>query len=191
MGEKWTELEKKIDGSHVVGFKEEEMEQKIKKETLSHSATKDLIWKLTAFTEKIKQPGISFLSPPFSFFGYTLCFSCYPGGHGAGKGTHLSIYMKLCRGEKDGMVPWPFKATYKFCILNQLCNSGHFEPKCVALDTSTVKDGYPWEMPKNDTGVGRGWAKFCKVQHLVGLVHEDSIVICATVTLNNPWLMSQ
>ena len=51
--------------------------------------------------------------------GYKLKLKLYPNGYGAGKGTHVSVFMVIMRGEYDAILTWPFNWKYKFTLLDQ------------------------------------------------------------------------
>lgn len=38
-----------------------------------------------------------------------MCARVYLNGDGMGKGTHLSLFFVVMRGEYDALLPWPFK----------------------------------------------------------------------------------
>ena len=50
--------------------------------------------------------------------GYKMCLKVYANGSGKGKGTHVSVYAYLMRGEFDDHLKWPFRG----CVVIQLCN---------------------------------------------------------------------
>lgn len=84
-----------------------------------------MIWKISNVREKIydaqseRQPSI--YSPPFytSTAGYKLCVRLYFNGDGAARGTHLSIFLVILRGEYDALVHWPFSYQVTFCLFDQ------------------------------------------------------------------------
>ena len=81
------------------------------------------------FTEydRHKNANILIYSPPFytSPGGYKMCISVFANGYDSGKGTHVSVYAYLMRGENDDYLPWPFTGTVTFELLNQLENKNH------------------------------------------------------------------
>ena len=50
--------------------------------------------------------------------GYKMCLRVDANGCGDGKGTHVSVYAYLIRGEYDDLLKWPFQGS----IVVQLCN---------------------------------------------------------------------
>ena len=66
-------------------------------------------------------------SPAFytSSKGYKMCISVYANGIADGRGTHISVFAHLMKGENDAYLPWPFTGTVTIKILNQLENTNH------------------------------------------------------------------
>ena len=64
---------------------------------------------------------ISLCSAPFytSRFGYKMCLWLYLNGDGAGKGTHLSFFLTIMRGEYDALLSWPFQQMVTLMLLDQ------------------------------------------------------------------------
>ena len=81
-------------------------------ESLSLTAVKingTLIWKIESYQRK-RQAAVdgevtSLYSPPFdsALFGYKMCAKIYMNGDGSGKGSHLSLFFVLMRGESISM----------------------------------------------------------------------------------------
>ena len=84
------------------------------------------VFKFTNFAER-KSSDKSVYSPPFysSPGGYKMCFKVYANGCGSGKGSHVSVFAYLMRGENDDHLSWPFTGTVKIEILNQLWDRNH------------------------------------------------------------------
>ena len=84
-----------------------------------------LVWKICDFTRR-QQDAISgktpsLYSPPFytSPAGYKVCARLYPNGDGIGKGTHLSLFFVVMKGEYDALLPWPFRQKVSLMLLDQ------------------------------------------------------------------------
>ena len=60
--------------------------------------------------EKLKKSNDIWYSPPFytHLGGYRMCLRAYANGVGTGKGTHVSVFVCLMRGEFDDLLKWPF-----------------------------------------------------------------------------------
>lgn len=84
-----------------------------------------LRWKLTQFSrlrqEAVAGKRLSLYSPPFftSRTGYKMCARVYPNGDGMGKGSHLSLFFVLMKGEYDSLLPWPFQQRVTFTLVDQ------------------------------------------------------------------------
>lgn len=84
-----------------------------------------LRWKITEISrrrmeaEAAKQ--LSIFSPPFfsSHGGYKMCARLYFNGDGVGKGSHLSLFFVVMKGENDDVLPWPFQHPVTFRLVDQ------------------------------------------------------------------------
>ena len=59
----------------------------------------------------------------------------YPNVYGAGKGTHVSVYLKILDGPYDDKLPWPFLGTVTLYLLNQSADDNHHRVKLL-FDTT-------------------------------------------------------
>ena len=84
-----------------------------------------LLWRINNISAKMydsfNEPEKSFYSPPFytSRHGYKMCARIYLNGDGMGKGTHISLFFVLMRGEYDPLLRWPFRQKVTFMLLDQ------------------------------------------------------------------------
>ena len=64
---------------------------------------------------------VSLYSAPFytGHHGYKMCLRLYMDGDGSGRGTHLSFFLTLMRGEYDALLTWPFRQTVTLTLLDQ------------------------------------------------------------------------
>ena len=78
--------------------------------------------------EKMKRTKKEWYSPPFYTHtkGYKMCLKVYANGNGVGKGTHISVFAYLMRGEFDDCLEWPFKGSVVIQLCNQLKDNYHF-----------------------------------------------------------------
>ena len=77
---------------------------------------------------KRKQTDDDWYSPPFYSHvgGYKMCLNVDANGHGKeGKGTHVSVFVRLMRGEFDDDLKWPFSGE----ITVQLRTTNPHEPQ--------------------------------------------------------------
>ncbi len=89
----------------------------------SYSGT--FVWKIPEVRRRRNEAKagktISLYSAPFytSRHGYKLCLRLYMDGDGSGKGSHLSFFLTLMRGEYDALLPWPFRRTVTLMLQDQ------------------------------------------------------------------------
>nr|XP_056716122.1 TNF receptor-associated factor 1 [Euleptes europaea] len=108
---------------------------------LSAEASYDgvFLWKITDVHQKcyeaVSRKVCSLQSPAFytARYGYKLCMRLYLNGEGRGKGTHMSLFLVLLRGEYDVLLEWPFTYKITFMLLDQnngdhLTNTFHTDP---------------------------------------------------------------
>ena len=86
---------------------------------------------------KRKQFNNQYFSPPFTTNsqGYRLCLRVYANGNGSGKGSHLSIYALIMKGQHDDRLQWPFTGTIIIELLNWLGDKGHYK-RSLSIDTN-------------------------------------------------------
>ena len=82
---------------------------------------------MTGFLEK-KQADKVWTSPPYytHIGGYKFCLEVYPNGDESGKGTHISVYAHLMKGEHDDELEWPFEGRITLGVLNQTKGNDHY-----------------------------------------------------------------
>ena len=85
----------------------------------------EFIWKIPEVARRLKEARIgktiSLYSAPFftSRFGYKMCLRLYLNGDGSGKGTHLSYFLTIMKGEYDALLRWPFQQMVTLILLDQ------------------------------------------------------------------------
>ena len=75
------------------------------------SRTHNLVWQSPSFSSHLQ--------------GYKIRLVVYINGLGTGKGTHVSVYACLLRGEFDDRLLWPFRGEVTIQLLNQLADRNH------------------------------------------------------------------
>ncbi|OWF38676.1 TNF receptor-associated factor 3-like [Mizuhopecten yessoensis] len=92
-------------------------------ETVNYSGA--LMWKIRDYSrrkrEAIDGKTLSLYSQPFytSQYGYKLCGRAYLNGDGSGKGTYLSFFVVIMKGDFDALLPWPFMLPITLMVLDQ------------------------------------------------------------------------
>ena len=115
-----------------------------------------------------------FKSRPFytGHRGYKMCVIVEANGASKGKGTYLSIYAHLMKGENDDRLRWPLVGTVTFELLNQVADHGHRKSSCIF--PSDDKDNHR-VIGHEIADAGYGCPKFISHAKLgVGSVHEVS-----------------
>ena len=102
-----------------------------------------------------KQGGTHWTCPAFfsRIGGYKMAIEVSANGEGVGKDTHVSVYIRIMRGEYDDMLRWPLRASVTIQLISQSGNEAtHYE---------MTTPQYEWVQVRNGVvGVGWGWDKF-------------------------------
>ena len=86
--------------------------------------------------------------------GYKMCLRVDANGCGDGKGTHVSVYAYLIRGEYDDLLQWPFQGS----IVVQLCNQLEDKHHCTdTIDFSETADPEVISRVTNGERAEAGW----------------------------------
>ena len=120
-----------------------------------------LVIKMSQFSQ-LKVNNKRWYSPGFYTHtcGYKMCFSVDANGYGAGKGTHVSEFLHLMKGENDDALTWPIKYMCTITLLNQLKDEGHHT---VTINSPEGKDDialYLSRVLSDDKAAGWGFAQF-------------------------------
>ncbi|CAH3023646.1 unnamed protein product [Porites evermanni] len=125
-----------------------------------------LLWKITEFArrrnEAVSGQQISFYSPCFftGRYGYKMCARIYLNGDGMGRGTHISVFFVVMRGQYDALLRWPFRQKVTFMLMDQ-DNVEHvidaFRP-----DPSSSS----FQRPRRETNIASGCPMFCPLTEL-------------------------
>ena len=125
-----------------------------------------LLWKITEFAKK-RQDAVSghqtsSYSPCFftSRYGYKMCARIYLNGDGIGKGTHISIFFVVMRGEYDALLRWPFRQKVTFMLLDQ--NNVEHVIDSFRPDPNSAS----FQRPRRETNIASGCPTFCPLSEL-------------------------
>ena len=84
-------------------------------------------------------------------------------GCGDGKGTHVSVFAYLMKGDNDDYLTWPFTGTVTIELLNQLEDKNHRN----GTDTLPADDKASQRVVDGKRAqVGCGWSKFISHTYL-------------------------
>ena len=142
-----------------------DLEEYVRQQEFS-SYNGQLIWKITEFArrrnEAVSGQQVSFYSPCFftSRYGYKMCARIYLNGDGMGRGTHISVFFVVMRGQYDALLRWPFRQKVTFMLMDQ-DNVEHvidaFRP-----DPSSSS----FQRPRRETNIASGCPMFCSLTEL-------------------------
>ena len=137
------------------------------------------IWKIPEVNRRRQEAKsgktVSLYSAPFytSRHGYKICLRLYMNGDGSGKGTHLSFFVTLMRGEYDALLPWPFRQAVTLTLVDQnrqrdIVQSFRPEP------TSSS-----FQRPRNEMNVASGCPTFAPITVLdnISYVKDDTLFL--------------
>ena len=120
-----------------------------------------LVIKMSQFSQ-LKVNNKRWYSPGFYTHtcGYKMCLRVDANGYGAGKGTHVSEFLHLMKGENDDALTWPIKYMCTITLLNQLKDEGHHT---VTINSPEGKDDialYLSRVLSDEKAAGWGFAQF-------------------------------
>ncbi|KAM3825394.1 TNF receptor-associated factor 1 isoform 2-T3 [Vipera latastei] len=124
------------------------------------------LWKITDVHQKCYEAICGkvdgFQSPAFytSRYGYKLCMRIYLNGEGRGRGTHVSLFIVLLKGDYDALLPWPFTHKITFTLLSQ----DHGDDLVTALHPDPTSASF--QRPAADTNEASGFAQFVPLAKL-------------------------
>lgn len=150
-------------------------------EATSYNGT--YFWKIDRYSQRFQEAvagkTLSIYSPPFYVgrFGYKVCARLYPNGDGIGKGTHMSMFFVVMRGEYDALLPWPFLQKVHFRLIDQdRIRDTHdaFRPE---PNSSSFK------RPTSDMNIASGCPTFISHMELRqgGYIRNDTMFVKITV----------
>ena len=182
-----TELEK------TMRTKQAEIEDRDFRLSLIENSNYDgsMIWKIPQFSQRRAdaQNGkyTSIFSLPFysGRYGYKMCLRLYIMGDGIGKGTHLSLFFVVMRGEFDNILQWPFTHKVTFKLINQAGGQDivdTFQPDPMSSS---------FRQPESDMNIASGCPRFVSHTELErgGSIVDDTVFIkCMidTSTIRHP-----
>ncbi|KAG9354575.1 hypothetical protein JZ751_001288 [Albula glossodonta] len=172
----------------TVGLKDltiAEMEGRIREMS---AATYDgvFVWRISDFTKK-RQDAIAgrapaMFSPAFytSKYGYKMCLRIYLNGDGTGRGSHLSLFFVVMRGQSDALLKWPFNQKVTLMLLDQ--NNREHVIDAFRPDVTSSS----FQRPVSEMNIASGCPLFCPLSKLDSknsYIRDDTIFIKAIVDL--------
>ena len=177
----------------MVRSKNAELEDRDFRLSLIENSNHDgsMIWKIPQFSQRKADAEngkyTSIFSLPFysGRYGYKMCLRLYIMGDGIGKGTHLSLFFVVMRGEFDNILQWPFTHKVTFKLINQAGGrdiADTFQPDPMSSS---------FRKPKSDMNIASGCPRFVSHTELErgGFIVDDTIFIKCSVdtsTIHHP-----
>ncbi|NXW43060.1 TRAF2 factor, partial [Nyctiprogne leucopyga] len=139
------------------------------------------LWKITDVGRKLQDSvtgrTVSLYSPAFytAKYGYKVCLRVYLNGDGTGKGTHVSLFFVVMKGDYDALLPWPFRHKVTFMLLDQ--NNREHIIDAFRPDLTSAS----FQRPVNDMNVASGCPMFLPLSKLqspkYAYVKEDTLFL--------------
>ena len=107
--------------------------------------------------EQHKKNNVVWYSPPFCSHtrGYKMCLKVYANGIGEGKGTHVSVFACLMKGEFDDHLKWPFSGRVTIQLKKKFFPHHHQEtinlynvPREYVCKPTEARNNTLWGKPK-------------------------------------------
>jgi hypothetical protein len=82
----------------------------------------NIVYVLYSLDDAVINMTKSVYSTPFYLFphGYKMRLQLYLNGDSQARGTHMSLYVLLMRGDYDAYLKWPFHFKVRFTLLDQI-----------------------------------------------------------------------
>ncbi|NWS54056.1 TRAF2 factor, partial [Chunga burmeisteri] len=146
------------------------------------------LWKITDVGRKLQDSvtgrTVSLYSPAFytAKYGYKVCLRVYLNGDGTGKGTHMSLFFVVMKGDYDALLPWPFRHKVTFMLLDQ--NNREHIIDAFRPDLTSAS----FQRPVNDMNVASGCPMFLPLSKLqspkYAYVREDTLFLKCIIETN-------
>lgn len=153
-------------------------------ENSNHDGT--MVWKIPQFSQRMDDAKsgkyTSIFSLPFytGRYGYKMCLRLYILGDGIGKGSYMSLFFVLMKGEFDNILQWPFTHKVTFKLINQ--SGGRDVVDTFQPDPMSSS----FRKPKSDMNIASGCPRFVTHANLKngGFIADDTIFIKAIIDTN-------
>ena len=124
----------------------------------------------------VKQP---IYSNPHMIYGFKMRLMVYLNGCSKQKGTHMSVFFQLMKGELDDCMEWPFDKRVYFVLIHQDDKNRCYER--LSDDAREKVEGSltSFGKPVTDVNVARGFRDFVTLEklHADGFIKNDVLYI--------------
>jgi hypothetical protein len=131
-----------------------------------HSYNGTLLWKIEGYQRK-RQDAINGVKTALysqhfysAQYGYKMCAKVYMNGDGFGKGSHLSLFFVVMRGDYDALQTWPFENKITMMLLDQ----GNGDHMIDAFNSDPQNSSF--QRPKSDMNIASGSPLFMPLDSL-------------------------
>ena len=146
------------------------------------------LWTVTNFWEKVRRAknGGEVLIESDSFYlglpGYKMKLRMYPDGIDLGKNAFISLYVVLVKGQYDAILPWPFRYTLKFTIIDH--NPDLKQRENFSKSSKSQTSGKCSLRPEGEQNQGQGYSRFLSHEKLRDgrLVVDETLIIQFTAS---------
>ncbi|CAB4014322.1 TNF receptor-associated factor 2 isoform X1 [Paramuricea clavata] len=143
-----------------------------------------LLWKIEDFQRKrqdaINEVKTALYSPLFysAQFGFKMCAKIYMNGEGFGKGSHLSLFFVVMRGDYDALQTWPFQKKITMMLLDQ----GNGDHMIDAFNSDPQSSSF--QRPKSDMNIASGSPLFMPLDCLSDRQYIKDDVLFIKIIVN-------
>ncbi|XP_063050662.1 TNF receptor-associated factor 1 [Engraulis encrasicolus] len=129
------------------------------------------LWRVADINSKLQEAATgqrsNLYSPAFytSRYGFKVRLRVYLNGDGVGKGTHISLFFVIMKGEYDALLNWPFRHKVTFFLIDQ--NQKEHVLDAFRPDLSSAS----FQRPATDMNVASGCPCFCPLAKLSSTKH--------------------
>ena len=123
--------------------------------------------------EEEKRTGRNLYSDPHIIQGFKMRLEIYLNGSKDSKGTHLSVYWQLMKGEFDDCLEWPFDKVISLVLIHQ-DDKNKFHKRSINPSSSEY-----YQKPVTDCNLGWGYVKFRSHEQLRtdGFIKNDRLYL--------------
>lgn len=150
-------------------------------ELRSHLYIAPVVYTMPEFSARVSQFGTNPMFKPHPFYtfpeGYKMQLIVNAYGDGQGRGSHMSVFLTLLKGDFDDKLQWPFRGSVSIQILSQ--DGGQHYTDCI-----TYREGVSDQMAgrvMDDRYSAKPWGKVRFISHseiYSNFVKNDSVAFC-------------
>ena len=126
--------------------------------------------------ERRKNGGFTWYSPPFfsHLGGYKMCLNVSATGVRDGRGTHVSVFAHLMKGEFDDLLKWPFCGELTIQLKKDY--PPHYQ--LILMLDNALQDSV--KKPRGQMNAGLGYSKYISHYELYagGYLNNDKLSFC-------------